>query len=274
MPERGDEVDPAAEAVESEAVPEDVEVEVEEIDIVEVIEDAEPAEPLVADPELLAAVPLALQALREITPENTIGEPLGHVVEAPGVVSLLFASRLSGYPDWHWTVTVGRASDDDEPTVLEAELMPGDGSLLAPDWVPWSERLAEYQAAQEANAGAEAESEDDDDDVDGVHDLHDDEETDVDTDLDLEAEEAAALADEDADDEDSDDDDDDDVEPDEDSDEDDDEPDASAAALDGEVAESEDAEDESDDDGPEPGAGGDDRSADDQHDDEGDHPQG
>ncbi|NUU07660.1 DUF3027 domain-containing protein [Leifsonia sp. C5G2] len=223
MPELGDEVDPAAETP---AGPTDAPAEG-----VEAREAAEPEVELVADPELVAAVPLARQALAEITPERTIGEPLGHVVEAPGVVSLLFASLLPGYPDWRWTVTVGRTGDDEEPTVLEAELMPGDGSLLAPDWVPWSERLAEYQAAQEALAaqagetaedGDEAEDEDDDVEDDDVHDLHADddldgvdidsvdvefdEETDVDSDLDLEAEEAAALADADGDDADEDDD--------------------------------------------------------------------
>ena len=89
-------------------------------------EGAEPGTELVADEELLAAVPLALSALKEITPEATIGEPIGHVVEGPGVLSLLFETRLAGYPGWHWTVTVGRADDSDEPTVLEAELMPGE----------------------------------------------------------------------------------------------------------------------------------------------------
>ena len=47
--------------------------------------------------DLIAAVPLARAALAEITPESTIGEPLGHVVEAGGAVSLLFASNLAGY---------------------------------------------------------------------------------------------------------------------------------------------------------------------------------
>ncbi len=127
--------------------------------------------------DLIAAVPLARAALAEITPESTIGEPLGHVVEAAGVVSLLFASTLAGYPGWHWTVTVGRADDDAQPTVLEAELMPGDDALLAPDWVPWSERLAEYQAAQEALAAEaeEAGAEGDDDVVDSDDEDEDDE---------------------------------------------------------------------------------------------------
>ncbi|ODA91352.1 hypothetical protein ATY41_01330 [Leifsonia xyli subsp. xyli] len=127
--------------------------------------------------ELVAAISLARAALAEITPESTVGEPLGHVVEAGGAVSLLFACTLPGYPGWRWTVSVGRAEDGVQPTVLEAELMPGEESLLAPDWVPWSERLAEYQAAQEALT-VEA----DDDDEDGEDRPDEDEDEDEDSD--------------------------------------------------------------------------------------------
>ena len=61
--------------------------------------------------------------------------------------------------------------------MLETELMPGESALLAPDWVPWSDRLAEYRAAQEAAGLAAAESEDepaDDDDDDDDDDEDDD----------------------------------------------------------------------------------------------------
>ena len=62
-------------------------------------------------------------------------------------MSLRFENRLPGYPGWYWTVTVARV-EDEEPTVLELELLPGDGALLAPEWVPWAERLADYRAHQ------------------------------------------------------------------------------------------------------------------------------
>jgi hypothetical protein len=139
----------------------------------------------VADERLLHAHDLALSALREITPADTIGPPAGHVVEADDVVSLRFDTRLAGYPGWHWTVTVA-VVEDSEPTVLEAELLPGEGALLAPDWVPWAKRLAEYQAAQAAAAAAGEESDDDqDDDLDDqddedVDDLDDEDDSDED----------------------------------------------------------------------------------------------
>lgn len=132
----------------------------------------EPSEP---DARLLEAHDLALAALREITPAVTIGEPAGYTLERGGVVSLRFENRLAGYPGWFWTVSVARV-EDAEPTVLEVELLPGEGALLAPDWVPWAVRLAEYQAAQAALALAEradaAEDEPGDlDDLDDVEDL-------------------------------------------------------------------------------------------------------
>ena len=96
---------------------------------------------------LLGARDLALAALHEITPPASVGPAAGYLPEVDGVVSLRFENRLGGYPGWYWTVSVAQVGDE-EPTVLEAELLPSDGALLAPEWVPWAERLAEYRAHQ------------------------------------------------------------------------------------------------------------------------------
>jgi hypothetical protein len=80
---------------------------------------------------------------------------------------------MAGYPGWTWTVSLARVAGV-EPSVLETELTPGDGALLSPDWVPWSERLADYkevQAELAAQAGEDAgdvgdDDEDDEDDED------------------------------------------------------------------------------------------------------------
>jgi len=115
------------------------------------------------DAALLEAHDIALAALHEITPAATVGDPAGHLVERDGVVSLLFANRMLGYPGWYWTVSLAR-TEDAAPTVLEVELLPGEGALLAPEWVPWAVRLAEYQAQQAAakeQAAAEAAESDD-----------------------------------------------------------------------------------------------------------------
>lgn len=129
----------------------------------------------VADARLIDAHDLALAALYEITPAATVGAPAGYTLEEGGVVSLRFANTMPGYPNWFWTVSVA-AVDGAEPTVLEAELLPGEGALLAPEWVPWAERLAEYQAAQAALAAeqGDAEASDEGDEDADEDDLDDD----------------------------------------------------------------------------------------------------
>ena len=92
---------------------------------------------------------LAREALLEITAPDTVGAYAGEKDEGDGAVSVLFESSMIGYPGWKWTVSIAEV-EGSAPTVLEAELMPDDGALLAPDWVPWSDRLADYKAAQEA----------------------------------------------------------------------------------------------------------------------------
>jgi hypothetical protein len=125
-------------------------------------------------------IELARTALTEITRTETIGELLGEVTEDDGTVTVRFASALAGYPGWAWTVSLAQV-EGEAPTVLEAELMPGDGALLAPDWVPWSERLADYKAAQEA---LEADATDSDVDDDSEDDDLDDDESDEELDED------------------------------------------------------------------------------------------
>ena len=154
----------------------------------------------VADEVLLGSVDLARRALLAVTPAETVGSVAGHLVEDEHVLTLLFAADLPGYPGWHWSVTIARV-DDGEPTVLETELMPGESALLAPEWVPWSERLADYRAAQEAAAAAAAEAADgeapDEEELSDEDELGDEDEEDLDeeddSDLDDEAELDAAF---------------------------------------------------------------------------------
>ncbi len=149
---------------------------------------------------------LARTALLEVTPDSTVGAFVDAVDEGDDVVSLRFANRMPGYPGWRWTVSVAKIGDD-EPTVLEVELMPGDGSLVAPEWVPWSERLAEYRAAQEGEDGHgdddesdedDDESDDDDEDAD-YDDEADDDESDDDDDFDTDEDDLSESDDDDLD---------------------------------------------------------------------------
>ncbi|NQX29812.1 DUF3027 domain-containing protein [Microbacteriaceae bacterium VKM Ac-2854] len=136
------------------------------------------------DPALLAAVDVARAALVEITPPATVGEVVGHTVHDEHVLSLFFATTMPGYPGWHWTVALSRLDGDSEPNVLEVELLPGEGALLAPDWTPWSVRLADYEAAQHDGDEEEFEDDADDEDSDDDEALDDDADDDDDDALD------------------------------------------------------------------------------------------
>lgn len=70
-----------------------------------------------------------------------VGEHRGVVAEDVRVATHLFGCDHPGYPGWQWSVTVVRASRARVVTVSEVTLLPGEGSLLAPRWVPWSERV-------------------------------------------------------------------------------------------------------------------------------------
>ena len=136
----------------------------------------QPAKP--TDATLLAAVDLARTALLEITADDTIGEVIGHLDEGDLVVSLLFDCLLTGYPGWRWTVSLSRVDEDSEPKVLETELTPGADSLLAPEWVPWSDRLVDDDSAADADESDYDESADDAEDDDSDDDDSDDDDPD------------------------------------------------------------------------------------------------
>ncbi|HZE40952.1 MAG TPA: DUF3027 domain-containing protein [Stackebrandtia sp.] len=85
------------------------------------------------------AVELAREAAAE-TGEG-IGEHLGAEAEAERVVTHLFECLLPGYRGWRWAVVVARAPRSRTVTVSETALLPGPDALVAPEWVPWSQRL-------------------------------------------------------------------------------------------------------------------------------------
>jgi len=87
------------------------------------------------------AVDLARAAAEEIAAAGQVGDHLGVQADADRVVTHLFASADPAYEGWQWAITVARASRAKAVTVCEAVLLPGPGALLAPAWVPWSERV-------------------------------------------------------------------------------------------------------------------------------------
>nr|WP_230977549.1 DUF3027 domain-containing protein [Georgenia yuyongxinii] len=87
------------------------------------------------------AIELARNAAEELAQPGQVGEHRGMVVEGDRLVTHVFEALVPGYRGWHWAVTVARPPRGRAATVCEVELLPGDGALLAPEWVPWAERL-------------------------------------------------------------------------------------------------------------------------------------
>ncbi len=84
---------------------------------------------------------MARAAALEAALPGQVGEHVGVVADGDRVVTHYFACLDPGYRGWRWAVTVARAARAKVVTLDETVLLPGPDALLAPEWVPWSERL-------------------------------------------------------------------------------------------------------------------------------------
>ncbi|WP_416976407.1 DUF3027 domain-containing protein [Streptomyces sp. T028] len=87
------------------------------------------------------AVDLARAAAEEAAAPGVVGEHVGLLSEGDRVVTHYFECKELGYRGWRWAATVARASRARIVTLDEVVLLPGPDAVLAPEWVPWSERL-------------------------------------------------------------------------------------------------------------------------------------
>ena len=105
---------------------------------------------------------LALQALRETTELGLIGDFISESEIEKNVVEVRFACTLKQYQHWHWVVTLTQTDKRNPLTVSEINLLASEDAALAPQWVPWAERLAEFRrqlrAEGKANSDAEADA--------------------------------------------------------------------------------------------------------------------
>lgn len=109
-------------------------------------------------------IDIARDALIGVAREEHVGEAT--VAEQDGLFTVSFASRMPGYPGWNWVVSL-TDGEGGELSVLELNLLPGDQALLAPDWIPWADRLEEFQRL-EAERAEQAADDDDDDEPDEI----------------------------------------------------------------------------------------------------------
>ncbi|MET7649359.1 MULTISPECIES: DUF3027 domain-containing protein [unclassified Streptomyces] len=87
------------------------------------------------------AVDLARAAAEEAAAPGVVGEHVGLLSEGDRVVTHYFECKELGYRGWRWAATVARASRAKTVTLDEVVLLPGPDAVLAPEWLPWSERL-------------------------------------------------------------------------------------------------------------------------------------
>ncbi len=103
----------------------------------------EEPEPMSAELEamLLGAVDDARSAIAEFSGADTVGDYLGAEVEDPSSATHRFLAELPGYRGWQWAVVVAACPGATHATISEVVLVPGPSALLAPEWVPWEERV-------------------------------------------------------------------------------------------------------------------------------------
>jgi len=57
------------------------------------------------------------------------------------LATYLFIANIDGYRGWRWCITVAKVDEDSTPTVCDVVILPGPDSLLAPDHIPYMDRI-------------------------------------------------------------------------------------------------------------------------------------
>jgi hypothetical protein len=103
---------------------------------------------------------LAKSALMEFS-DGSYGKFISETEVQKGIFDVCFESTKRGYEGWQWVVTITQPDKRKPPTISEVTLVAGPKALLAPAWVPWSERLKEFKELlrKEGKAKTDAEAE-------------------------------------------------------------------------------------------------------------------
>ncbi len=72
---------------------------------------------------------------------DAVGDYLGASYEDPNAATHRFLAHLAGYQGWQWAAVVAACPGADHATISEVVLIPGPTSLLAPELVPWEQRV-------------------------------------------------------------------------------------------------------------------------------------
>ena len=102
---------------------------------------------------------LALEALTESSPKGSVGAFVSETETSKGVLELKFENKMRGYAGWFWFVTLTQIDKRKPLMVSEINLMAGEDAMLAPAWVPWAERLADFRKQLKAEGRATTDAE-------------------------------------------------------------------------------------------------------------------
>ena len=92
--------------------------------------------------DIFGALDLAKKAAIEDSGKSEyVGEFYSIDSDEDRVATYLFEAKLPGYHGWRWGVTVVKIDDASKPTICDVVLLPGTQALLAPNWVPYSQRI-------------------------------------------------------------------------------------------------------------------------------------
>ena len=80
-------------------------------------------------------------AIEDSRDPKFVGELVSIDQEDDRIATYLFESSLPGYSGWRWAVTIIRVDDDSPSTIADVVLLPGADSLVAPEWVPYMDRI-------------------------------------------------------------------------------------------------------------------------------------
>jgi hypothetical protein len=92
--------------------------------------------------DIFGALDLAKKAaIEDAGKSEYVGEFYSIDSDEDRVATYLFEAKLPGYHGWRWGVTVAKIDDASKPTICDVVLLPGTQALLAPNWVPYSQRI-------------------------------------------------------------------------------------------------------------------------------------
>lgn len=92
--------------------------------------------------DIFGALTLAKQAaIEDAGKAEYVGEFYSIDSDEERVATYLFHAKLPGYSGWMWAVTVAKVDDQSDATICDVVLLPGGKALLAPNWVPYSQRI-------------------------------------------------------------------------------------------------------------------------------------